>query len=191
MRSAAPVLSMDETTTMVGAWAWAEDRLYEVLGGWVASTVGPATKVYFDSASMHHAWRAQLWRERLPARLVAAPGADVLVRPLSDGVETAMNALSNLEGDVGRLAAYCRVVLARTVVAYQDWQRRCSPSSDRPVARVLGIVVADVVGDWQDGCSVLVDLLSGAGGDHAVGDAARASEEIERLWISPGRAPNA
>jgi hypothetical protein len=54
------------------------------------------------------------------------------------------------------------------------------------VARVLGIVLADVVGDWQDGCRALVDVLSGAGGDHALGDAARASEEIERLWISPG-----
>jgi hypothetical protein len=177
---------MDETARMVGAWAWAEDRLYQALGSWVASTVGPVTKVYFDSASMHHAWRAQLWRERLPARLVAAPGADVLVRPLSDGVEKAMKALANLDGDVARLAAYCRVVMARTVVAYQDWRRRCSPSSDRPVARALGIVVADAVGDWQDGCRVLVDLLSGPGGDHAVGAAARASEEIERLWISPG-----
>jgi hypothetical protein len=182
---------MDETARMVGAWAWAEDRLYEVLGGWVASTVDPATKVYFDSASMHHAWRAQLWRERLPARLVAAPGADDLVRPLSDGVETAMKALSNLEGDVGRLAAYCRVVLARAVVAYQDWRSRCSPAGDGPVARVLGIVVADVVGDWQDGSRALVDVLSGDGRDRAVGDGARASEQIERLWTSPGPAPGA
>jgi len=57
---------------MVGAWAWAESRLYEVTGSWVASTAWPAAKVWLGSASQHHAWRAQLWHERLPGRLVPA-----------------------------------------------------------------------------------------------------------------------
>jgi hypothetical protein len=197
--------TMEQTARMVGAWAWAEGCLYEVLGGWVASASAPSTKVYFDSTSLHHAWRAQLWQERLPARLVPAPArpgpglaeqadstppphAD-LVRPPSDGAEAAMKALSNLEGDAGRLAAYCRVVLARTAVAYRDWQKRCSPSSDRPVARVLGIALADVLSDWQDGCRLLVEVFGSGGGGQVVEDAASASADIERLLVPPVVAP--
>ncbi len=65
-------LTMDESARMVGAWAWAESRLYEVTGSWVPSTLWPAAKVWLSSASQHHAWRAQLWHERLPGRLVPA-----------------------------------------------------------------------------------------------------------------------
>jgi hypothetical protein len=200
-------MTMDETARWVGAWAWAESSLYEVLGGWVASASAPSTKVYFDSTSLHHAWRAQLWLERLPARLVvvparagpgqaeqadsAAPAHADLVRPPSDGAEAAMKALSALEGDAGRLAAYCRVVLARTAVAYRDWQSRCSPSSDRPVARVLAMALADVLGDWQEGARLLVEVLGGTGGEQAVEAAAEASAEVERLLVGAGPVPGA
>ena len=100
-----------------------------------------------------------------------------------------MKALSNLEGDAGRLAAYCRVVLARAAVAYRDWQRRCSPYADRPVARVLGIALADVMADWHEGSRVLVEVLAGGGGGQAVEEAANASSEVERLLVGevPGR----
>ena len=175
---------MLETARLVGVWAWAEGSLYEVVGGWVPSTVAPAVKVYFDAVSQHHAWRAHLWQQRLPARLVPANAdgsyPDVARAP-STSAEKAMQTLSNLVGDAGRLAVYCRVVLVRAVVAYRYWQRRCSPTSDRPVARVLGQALADVVADWQEGSELLVGLLDGPAGAQAAAEVGRLPVEVERL----------
>jgi hypothetical protein len=187
---AGPPLSIGQSAALAGAWAWAEASLYEVVGGWVRSTSHPSAKVYFDACSQHHAWRAQFLQERLPARLVAtsASAAD-LSKPFSDGAAQAMKALSCLEGEVERLAGYCRVVLPRTVVAYRSWQSRCSHASDRPVARVLGFATDDVIADWERGTALLVELLDNASGPDAVGRAAEASSEVERLLVDEGLGP--
>jgi hypothetical protein len=185
-------LTIGESAALAGGWAWAEASLYEVVGGWARSTTSPAAKVYFDACSQHHAWRAELWQERLPARLVATgAGARDLSKPLSNGAAQVIEALSCLEGDVGRLAGYCRVVLPRTVVAYRSWQRRCTSSSDRPVARVLGFATDDVLADWERGSALLVELLDEASGQDAAGRAAEATSEVERLLVGQGLAPHA
>jgi hypothetical protein len=195
----AAALSIEQSAHMVGAWAWAEGRLYEVIGSWVPSTVWPAAKVWFASASQHHAWRAQLWQQRLSGRLVPAyPGTDAgppgttaapaneHVRPGSAGAEAALGALGRLNGDGARLGAYCRVILPRTVVAYRSWQRRCTASSDRPVARVLALNLVDVVADWQEGSEVLTDLLGRPEGADQLNEVAGASTEVERLLVALG-----
>jgi hypothetical protein len=202
--SPAPPLRIEEAAGLAGSWAWAEGSLYEVVGGWARSTANPSAKVYFDACSQHHAWRAQLWQERLPARLVATRAAgDDLVRPASDGAVQAVKALSCLEGDVERLAAYTRVVLARTVVAYRAWQNRCADGSDRPVARALGFAIGDALADWEQGAGLLVQLLDGTGsgdsssgpggpaGGEALVRAAEASSELERLLVGGGLAAGA
>ncbi|HXR22858.1 MAG TPA: hypothetical protein VN786_09900 [Acidimicrobiales bacterium] len=184
---AGPPLTIEESATLAGAWAWAETSLYEVVGGWARSTTRPSTKVYFDACSQHHAWRAQLWQERLPARLVATrSGASDLLKPLSDGAAQVMKALSCVEGDVGRLAGYCRVVLPRTVVAYRAWQRRCTDASDRPVARALGFATDDALADWERGSALLVDLLDNASAADAVDRSAEATREVERVLVDEG-----
>jgi hypothetical protein len=183
-------LTIGESAALAGGWAWAEASLYEVTGGWARSTPGPASKVYFDACSQHHAWRAQLWQDRLPARLVATrAGALEMMKPFSDGAAQMMKALACLEGEVERLAGYCRVVLPRTVVAYRSWQKRCSDASDRPVARVLGFATDDVIADWERGSALLVGLLDSAADPDALGRAAEASSGLERLLIGEGLAP--
>ena len=142
---APPPLTIEESARMVGAWAWAESHLYEVVGSWVPSTAWPGAKVWLASASQHHAWRAQVWYERLAGRLVPAyPGAgagpfagagtlptgglqaDVgrgtagwaatgLVRPGRDGAEAALAFLGRLQGDAARLGG----VLSRHPASYR------------------------------------------------------------------------
>jgi hypothetical protein len=188
-------LTIEESARMVGAWAWAERRLYEVVGAWAPSTAYPAAKVWFASASQHHAWRAQLWQERLPGRLVPAyPGPDGmavsdLVRAGSAGAEAALTALARLKGDGARLGTYCRVILPRTVVAYRSWQRRGAASSDRPLVRVLALNLVDVVADWQEGSEVLTALLDEPGGTDELGEVPGASLEVERLLVGHGLGP--
>jgi len=158
----------------------------------VRSTLHPSAKVYFDACSQHHAWRAQLWQDRLPARLVATRAAvGDLAKPFSDAAVQVMKALSCVEGDVGRMAGYCRVVLPRTVVAYRSWQRRCADASDRPVARVLRLATDDALADCEQGAALLVELLDSASDGDVVGRAAEASNELERLMIGQGLAPGA
>jgi hypothetical protein len=166
-----------------------------VTGSWVPSTVWPAAKVWLGPASQHHAWRAQLWHERLPGRLVPAypattgdgPGTR-LVRPGSGGAEAALEALGHLHGDRASLAAYCRVILPRTVVAYRSWHRRCTASSDRPVARALALNLVDVVTDWQEGSELLADLLDQPGAEE-LDEVAGASTGVERLLVGQGLGP--
>jgi len=186
---AGPPLSIEESATLAGGWAWAEASLYEVVGGWARSATHPSSKVYFDACSQHHAWRAQLWQERLPARLVASrAAASDLLKPLSDGAAQVMKVLSCLEGDVERLAGYCRVVLPRTVVAYRSWQRRCTDASDRPVARALGFATDDTIADWERGSTLLVDLLDNASAADTADRAAEATSEVERTLVGQGLA---
>jgi hypothetical protein len=74
-------------------------------------------------------------------------------------------------------------------VAYRSWQSRCSDASDRPVARALGFATDDVIADWERGTALLVELLDNASGQDAVGRAAEASSEVERLLVGEGLGP--
>jgi hypothetical protein len=211
-------LMIEESARAVGAWAWAESSLFEVVGAWVASTDSPSAKIYFDACSQHHGWRAQLWRSLLPPagapfypseaglagpRRASAEGSSSSTGPLSPastsgdqvveapgGWSTAtMRALAQLDGGAERLGAYCRVVLPRISVAYRSWQARCVPSSDRPVARVLGFALSDVLGDWEQGAAVLVSHLDSSGGEAAVRGVASASAQVERLMVEQSPIP--
>ena len=183
-------LTIEQVARRAGAWAWAEARLYEVLGAWARTARGASCKLYFDSCSQHHAWRAGLWRERLPGRLVQAyPGPSLpqppvgLLGPPSPAVEAATRLLSGLQGDTGRLAAHCRVVLARSAAEYQGWLGDCGPSADRPVARALAMALSDVVADWKEGSALLVQLIS-EGGEDAVAAAAESTALVERALLA-------
>lgn len=171
----------------VGGWAWAERALYEVVGRWVASCQAPPLKVYLDTASQHHAWRAQLWREQLGGRLVQAYGGpgprpyDV-EQPFSEAVSRLLDRLCSLTGDVERAAAHNRVVLARLTCEYRSWQERLSPVADRPLDRVAGFALADAAADWAQGAAVLAELM----GEGDVDGAAGACAEVERLVAGRG-----
>ncbi len=191
---------------MAGAWAWAELSLYEVAGAWVAPSLRPSAKIYFDACSQHHAWRAQLWQQLLPAQFLPfgdVPGAveasaagtstaglaTGVVRPFSDGAREMMDALSRLDTDIARLGAYCRVVLPRAIVCYRSWLRRCAESSDRPVARALGFALADAANDWERGTALVLRYMDAPSGADAVASAAAASSQVERLLVGQGLVP--
>ncbi len=204
-------LTIEESARAVGAWAWAESSFFEVVGTWVTSTDGPSAKLYFDACSQHHAWRAQLWRSLLPPAgapfyPVAAehdasrpPGLDAppasagalsSASPLSGWSTATMTALAQVHKDAERLGAYCRVVLPRTVTAYRSWQAKCGPASDRPVARVLGFALSDVMNDWERGAAVLMGYMDGPWAEEAVDGAARASALVERALVGLGPVPS-
>jgi hypothetical protein len=176
-------LTIEESARLVGRWEWAEARLYEVVGGWAPVAAGPAAKVYFDVCGQHHAWRARLWAERrpgLPSHFVHD----------YDSATTAIDELTGLSDDVGRLSAYCRVVLPRIVLGYRSWQERCSPVPDGPVARALGFALADVISDWERGSALLAAYLSGEAAEAAAVSAAKAACQLDQSVARHGLLPD-
>ena len=90
---AAVGLTLDDAARLAGAHRWAEMRLFEVMGSWVAGTDDVDAKLLFDRHSQHHAWRAGQWWERLPVS--AGVDRDGLVVAPSPAVQAAAAAPSS------------------------------------------------------------------------------------------------
>lgn len=169
--------TLDETGTWAGGWAWAELRLFEVVGGWVAAAPEPAAKALLAAQSRHHAERAEAWLGHRP--VVAGRDPEDLVVPSSEGVAAALAALADPEpaGTAERLAALVRVVLPRLATAYQDRLdvALAHPITDEALARSLRWAVADTLEDWVAAERLLQSLLRT--GD----DVAKASAHAARV----------
>ena len=57
---------VEESARRVGHYKWIEMRLFEVLGGWVATVPELDVKLRLGTHCYHHAWHAELWHKRLP-----------------------------------------------------------------------------------------------------------------------------
>ena len=55
-----------ETARRVGHYKWVEMRLFEALGGWVATVPELDVKMRLGTHCYKHAWHADLWNKRLP-----------------------------------------------------------------------------------------------------------------------------
>ena len=59
--------SVEETARKVGNYKWIEMRLFEALGGWVATVPELDVKMRLGTHCYKHAWHAELWHKRLPS----------------------------------------------------------------------------------------------------------------------------
>jgi hypothetical protein len=151
-------LLLEEAARWAGSHRWLELRLFEILGGWVASTEDTAAKLLFDRHSQHHAWRADQWWDRLP--VLADVDRQALVVAPSPQMAVAADELAGLPGTVPRLAGGYRVALPRLAAAYQEHRLRTCAASDGAARRTLDIVLPDVSADWRDGEVLLQQLLT-------------------------------
>ena len=60
------IFSVEDTARRVGNYKWAEMRLFEVLGGWVATVPELDVKLVLGRHAWFHAEHAKRWDERLP-----------------------------------------------------------------------------------------------------------------------------
>ena len=135
----------------LGAYCWAEQQLFSLLGGWVSDVAETDVKLVLAEHSDHAGWRAERWYELLPT---AAPGADALV-VAPPGVAEALSEIPTVIDGPGRtverLSVAYRVLLPRLATALRahlDW---APPVSEAAVRRVLEISLADVMSDWVVG----------------------------------------
>ena len=148
------------TARTVGGYVWLEERLFEVVGGWVASVPEADIKLRFDADSYHHAWHASLWRERLPTLSQFVP--DDFVAPATPALEPVMALLGQAATTVERVVALYRVVVPRLAVGYQHHLVRATSASDGPIARALELVLSDECRDWQRGEALVQGALISA-----------------------------
>jgi hypothetical protein len=132
-----PAMDIHEAARRVGALAWTEQRLFEIVGGWVASTPELDAKLLFARLSRHHGDHVVALTEVLPdtrdhdpSRLVAA-GDDDPTGPLTGTASTP-----------ARLATLVEAV-SQQLTALDLLLADGSPVRDAPVLRVARVVRDD------------------------------------------------
>lgn len=174
------VLSLEQTAARLGAYAWLQERLFEVVGGWAATVPEAEVRVVLGVHADHHAWHARMWRERIPR--VHIFDADALVAP-APGADAVVGALRAAEGTVERLAGAYRAVVPALVAAFGEHRRSASPLADGPVVRALELAGRDLVADWTEGDALLRSLVRTA---DDVARAADATRTVEELLVGSG-----
>jgi len=186
----AGALPLEAQGRVIGAYQWIERRLFEVLGGWVATEPVAEARLLFDVYSLQHAWHAELWAERLPVldgldptTLTLPPSAEVdrLLALLAGKAPTA-------GGTLLRLVGLARVVFPRLIAGYGLHLRRAAPVADAPVVRSLRLVVRDEIEAWE-ATETLVQTLVDRPHDIAVVTAHQQALEEVLAGIGPGLVP--
>jgi hypothetical protein len=178
------LFSVEETARRVGNYKWAEMRLFEALGGWVATVPELDVKMVLGRHTWFHAEHAKRWDERLPElremnreRLNVPPNAEFEV--FMDAVREPEAADLTIEKLVG---AY-RVLIPRFIAVYTYHLNGTSSITDAPTIRALKFILQDEYESWRDGEMLLQSLITTP---EEVERAARRFQELEMLYIASG-----
>jgi len=173
------LFTVEESARRVGHYAWIEMRLFEALGGWVATVPELDVKTTLGRHCYHHAWHAELWVKRLPE--LREMRADRLIQPPNTAMEEFVAALTEPESPeqtIEKLVGVYRVLLPRKIAAYSYHRAATSRITDAPTIRSLGFILEDENTDWREGEMLLQALI---GSDEEVARAARRQAELETL----------
>ena len=173
-----------ESARRVGNYKWIEMRLFEALGGWVATVPELDVKLVLGRQCYHHAWHAELWNKRLPE--LREMKTERLTLPPNDEMIAFVDALREPEAPeltIEKLVGVYRVLIPRKIAAYTFHMNATSKITDAPTIRSLNFVLQDEFEDWREGEMLLQSLLHTP--EH-VERAARRQEELEQLMLRAG-----
>ena len=152
--------SIEETGRRAGHYRWAEVKLFETLGGWIATVPEPDVKMRLGTHCHKHAWHADLWRERLPALRGTDP--DRLTQPANDALVRFFDAMTEPgapDTTLEKLTGVYRVLIPRFIAAYTHHLNNTSEITDAPTVRSLRFILQDELDDWRDGEMTLQALI--------------------------------
>ena len=178
------LFSVEETARRVGNYKWAEMRLFEVLGGWVATVPELDVKMVLGRHTYHHAWHAELWHKRLPELREMNP--DRLTLPANDAFVAFMDAVREPEAPeltIEKLVGVYRVLIPRFIAAYTYHLNGTSRITDAPTIRSLTFILQDEFEDWRDGEMLIQSLLDSP---EKVERANTRQLELEQLALASG-----
>src|SRR5581483_8608436 len=134
--------SVEETARRAGHYRWIEMRLFEVLGGWVATVPELDVKIRLGAHTYKHAWHADLWTKRLPELREMNP--DRLTAPANDDVVAFIDAVAEPDSPdqtIEKLVGVYRVLIPRKIAAYTYHLNNTSTITDAPTIRSLKFIL--------------------------------------------------
>jgi len=178
------LFDVEETARRVGHYKWVETKLFEALGGWVATIPELDVKLRLGTHCYHHAWHAELMNKRLPElremkpeRLTVPPNNELVA--FIDAMTEPEDAAQTLE----KLVGVYRVLIPHTIAAYTYHRNNTSTITDVPTIRSLDMMLSDEFDDWRDGEMMIQSLIESP---DDVDRAAARQAELEKLMVAAG-----
>ena len=178
------LFDVEESARRVGVYKWIEMRLFETLGGWVATVPELDVKLILGRHCYHHAWHAELWDKRLPE--LREMNTTRLTVPANDAVEELIEAIREPEAPdltIEKLVGVYRVLIPRKIAAYTYHLNATSRITDAPTQRSLGFILQDEHADWTEGEMLLQSLIET---EEEVDRATRRQGELEKIVLKAG-----
>ena len=169
------LFGVEESARRVGNYKWAEMRLFEVLGGWVATVPELDVKLVLGRHTYHHAWHAELWHKRLPE--LREMNQDRLTMPPNDEMVAFVDAMTEPEAPeltIEKLVGVYRVLIPHKIAAYTYHRNNTSTITDAPTIRSLNFALQDEFEDYRDGEMLIESLIE-------------TDEEVDRAMAHQGR----
>lgn len=176
--------TVEETARRVGGYKWVEMRLFEALGGWVATVPELDVKLKLGTHCYKHAWHAELWHKRLPELREMNP--DRLTAPANDDVVAFLDAVTAPEAPeqtIEKLVGVYRVLIPHKIAAYTFHLNNTSTITDAPTMRSLRFILGDELEDWREGEMLLQSLIESEEEAHR---AAEHQGRLEALAVRAG-----
>ena len=174
---------VDESARRVGNYKWIEMKLFEALGGWVATVPELDVKMRLGTHCYHHAWHADLWNKRLPE--LREMNTERLTVP-PDGMEAFVAAMTEPEDQgltIEKLVGVYRVLIPHMISAYTYHLNNTSTITDAPTIRSLKFALQDEFEDWRDGEMLIQSLLET---EEEIERAAAHQVKLEKLLLAAG-----
>jgi hypothetical protein len=175
---------VEESARRVGNYKWIEMKLFEALGGWVATVPELDVKMRLGTHCYHHAWHAELWHKRLPELREMNP--DRLTLPPNEAMERFVVAMTEPEAQdltIEKLVGVYRVLIPHKLAAYTFHLNNTSRITDAPTIRSIQFILHDEMDDWRDGEMMIQSLLESP---EEVERAARHQAKLEAILLEAG-----
>jgi hypothetical protein len=176
--------SVEETARRVGHYKWIEMRLFEVLGGWVATVPELDVKLRLGTHTYHHAWHSELWHKRLPE--LREMNQERLNVPPNDEFVAFVDAMTEPEAPeltIEKLVGAYRVLIPAKIAAYTYHRNNTSSVTDAPTIRSLDFALGDEFDDWRDGEMLIQSLIET---DEEVQRAVDHQAHLQKLLLAAG-----
>lgn len=176
--------TVEESARRVGNYKWIEMRLFEALGGWVATVPELDVKLRLGTHCYKHAWHAELWHKRLPE--LREMNQERLTVPANEQVAAFMEAVAeptDPETTIEKLVGVYRVLIPHKIAAYTYHLNNTSTITDAPTIRSLKMALDDEFEDWRDGEMILQSMLLTPAD---VGRATARQQRLETMIVAAG-----
>jgi len=178
------IFGVEESAKRVGHYKWIEIKLFEALGGWVATVPELDVKLVLGRHCYHHAWHAELWDKRLPE--LREMNTTRLTVPANDAMAEFVEAMREPEAPdqtIEKLVGVYRVLIPRKIAAYTYHLNATSQITDSPTQRSLGFILQDEHADWTEGEMLIQSLIET---EDEVDRATRRQAELEKIVLRAG-----